>query len=109
VKRALVAVLALVGLSACATGGGGGGGGGEFYTDCYTEYCIEYAGDRFQRLYLRTPGTPVTARGDVTTSTARGGTRVVTRNPASASVSPRMSPVPAARPSSPSGSGARRP
>jgi hypothetical protein len=106
-KRVVALAIAVVALSACATVGGGGGGA--VSTDCYADYCVEYA-DEGQRLYLRTPGTPASGRrGDVTAAAPRGGTQVVTRDPAAASVSPRMSPVPAVRPASPSVSGGRRP
>ena len=109
-KRLLLPASALVVLSACATGGGGGGGAA--FTDCYTEYCVEYDDGGLQRLYLRTPGTPaIAARGPVTTAAGHGDTQVVTRgtSSAAAAASTRMSPVPSARPSAASGAGGRRP
>ena len=106
-KRLLLPASALLVLSACATGGGGGGGAA--FTDCHTEYCVEYDEGGLQRLYLRTPGTPaISARGPVTTAAGHGGTQVVTRGTAAAA-STRMSPVPSARPSAASGAGGRRP
>ena len=106
-KRLLLSLSVLLVLGACATGGGGGGGG-MAYTDCFTDYCVDYDDDGLQQLYLRTPGAPITGRrGEVTTATGRGGTQVVTRNPgATASASARMSPIPSARTS---GGGGRRP
>jgi hypothetical protein len=106
-RRLLLPAAVLLVLAGCATGGGGGGG--VAYTDCYADYCVEYANDGWQRLYLRTPGTPaIGQRGRVTTAAGRGATQVVTRAPAAAA-SVRMSPVPSARPSAPSRSGGRRP
>jgi hypothetical protein len=109
-KRLLGPASVLLALSACATGGGGGGGGAA-YVDCHTDYCVEYQDDGLQRLYLRTPGAPAaTARGNVTTADGRGGTRVVTREPAAAaSASARMSPVPSTRHPAAPGFGGRRP
>jgi hypothetical protein len=80
------------------------------YTDCYTDYCADYDDTGLQRLYLRTPGTPVPARrADVTTAAGRGGTQVVTRDPGALSASARMTPISSARPPAPSGTGGRRP
>jgi hypothetical protein len=96
-KRAFLFVAGgglLVALAGCATGGGGAGGGG-MYTDCAIDYCVDYDGLNAQRIYLRTPGTPVARRGDVITADSRGGTQVVTRDPGvPAPASARMAPIP---------------
>ena len=106
-KRLLLPLSDVLAFAACATGGGGGGGG-MAYTDCFTDYCVDYDDSGLQRLYLRTPGATPTGRSDVTTAAGRGGTQVVTRNPGTtAAASARMSPIPSARTSG--GVGGRRP
>jgi hypothetical protein len=107
-KRGLLFASTLLVLGGCASGGGGGGGAA--YTDCFTDYCVEYDDIGLQRLYLRTPGTPaIVQRAEVRTAAPRGGTQVVTRNTGgTASASARMSAIPSSR-NSASGSGGRRP
>ena len=91
--------LALAVAGGCASQTGIGGGGVGVYADCFTDYCAEYDDTGLQRLYLRTPGTPVGSRSMVVTAAPRGETQVVVRDPgAPAPASARMAPIPSARP-----------